>query len=370
MTAADSLLDGLKRIGSMLLGRQDSVSSKDSLLEQLKANPSFDSLVTSGALDKMTLPQGDRLRPMLVICETVNVCNQDCVFCPYSQQTRQKGVMSMDIFARAVKQYAEMGGGVMSVTPVVGDILLDRLLMERVALFESVRNVITPTVTTNLVALHRYDDDQIRRMIQLFKRFHISCYGLTEEENNQITRRNHLPQFLINAKRFIKLWEDCGRACEVRIGFRNLHEHSEESLDKFVMEVFGCKLEHSAIRTYANWGNAMAAQQLPGDAQWVEPRQNSTPCVLLAAAMQIFWDGRVTCCACCDYDASEELALGNIQEESLIDLFNGYQSQALWQAHGSGQLPKICAQCTFHLPLQDLTPEHSVVANPVEFIGG
>lgn len=332
---------------------------------------SDDRLRTSGALEKMRIPGSEaNVRPVLLICETVNVCNQDCVFCPYSQQTRAKGIMPMDLFERVVSQYAEMGGGILSVTPMVGDILLDRHLLSRIEILNRAKPVVTPTVTTNLVGLKRYTDEQVVSLIRTFKRIHISCYGLSPSENLAITRRDHYQKFADSAKRFMQLWESTGESrCELKLGFRNMFEHTQESLESFSATVFGRVLPFSAIHSYANWGNRMTGV-LPGDAEWMEAKQNSTPCVLLAAAMQVYWDGRVTSCACCDYDASDELALGNLYEEDLVSLYNGERSQSLWRAHTTNMLPEICRNCTFHLPLNDLHPEHSLVANPVEFIGG
>lgn len=66
----------------------------------------------------------------------------------------------------------------------------------------------------------------------------------------------------------------------------------------------------------------------------------------------------MSACACCDYDASEQLTLGNIQERTLAELFNDPANAALWRAHGSNQLPPICRHCTFHSPLADLHPDH------------
>ena len=38
-----------------------------------------------------------RHRPVMLICETVNICNNDCIICPYSVHSRSKGTMTMQI---------------------------------------------------------------------------------------------------------------------------------------------------------------------------------------------------------------------------------------------------------------------------------
>ncbi|HEY9759844.1 MAG TPA: SPASM domain-containing protein [Oculatellaceae cyanobacterium] len=369
MSFGNSLISDFKRISAKLFGSTgESGQSNPGLLEIAESLPAYEALFTSGAITRMAL-DGKRLRPILVICETLNVCNQDCVFCPYSQQTREKGVMSLETFKTVVDQYVAMGGGIMSLTPIVGDVLLDRFLMQRLDILEAVKDVIQPTVTTNLVALHRLGDEDVLKMLRLFRRIHISVYGTTAEENLAATRKPHFDDFVRSAKRLMKLWHYSNKACELRLGFRNINNHSDGELAEFVMKVFGEELSFTAINTYANWGNSISGM-LPGDAQWAEQKENTTPCVLLANALQVFWDGRVTACSCCDYDASEQLTLGNVNESHLADIYNGELSQRLWVNHGTEKLPEICRNCTFHLPLKDLSPTHSLVANPVEFIGG
>jgi radical SAM protein with 4Fe4S-binding SPASM domain len=338
------------------------------LYDVAKESPAYSALLTSGILKHMSHDE-HRLRPVLLICETVNVCNQDCIFCPYSDQTRPKGVMSLDTFHKAVTEYADFGGGVLSMTPIVGDVLLDRFLMERLTFLDSLKDVIRPTVTTNLVGLHRLNDEQVKKLLGTFERIHISCYGTTAEENLATTRKPVFDDFVKNADRFARLWKESGKKCEVKLAFRNIYNHTPEELEAFIKQVFGIELPYSAISTYANWGNSIK-RTLPGDAQWAPDTENTTPCVLLATAVQVYWDGRVTACACCDYDASAQLSLGNVNESKLLDIYNGSASREIWQQHGSGALPELCKNCTFHLPVAHLTPEHSLVANPVEFIGG
>jgi radical SAM protein with 4Fe4S-binding SPASM domain len=109
---------------------------------------------------------------------------------------------------------------------------------------------------------------------------------------------------------------------------------------------------------------------LPGHARWVAERENHTACLLLAIALQIYHDGRVSACACCDYNASPELALGSMKESALLELFNSPKNQLIWSAHQSGNLPRICQHCSFHSAMSALSPEHSALTKITNFIGG
>lgn len=277
--------------------------------------------------------------------------------------------MSAEIFATVVDQYIVMGGGFFSLTPTVGDILLDPLLMQRLDVLNRAGTAITSSVTTNLFALDRWDDAEVARLLNSLSLLHVSIYGVTAEENAAITQRQNFQKFIANSRRLIRLWENCGRPCELKLGFRNARDHAPDRLAAFVAETFGTSIPYAATFSYANWGNSVSGK-LPGDAQWLPPRVNSSPCALLATALQVYWDGRASACACCDYDASAELSLGSVTEHTLTELYNGDAADRLWLAHLAGALPSICKQCTFHVPLDSIDENHALAQSPLTFIGG
>jgi hypothetical protein len=325
-------------------------------------------LSASGAVSRMSVP-GGRARPLMLICETINVCNSRCVFCAYEIQSRPKGIMDVDLFSRVVDEYTDMGGGCLSLTPMVGDVLLDYQLPRRIEILSQRRDVISPSFTTNLYALGHRTDEEVRQMLGCLDVLHISCYGLTAEENETITQKRLHATFLAQMRRLLALHDEVGGA-RLRIGFRLLEERTLEELRDFQIESYGRALAvSSASNTYNNWGNAMKGE-LPGSAHYAPARDNTTPCLQLAVALMVFWDGRVSACSCCDYDASRELVVGDLARETLLDAFNGPLSRALWQAHEAGRLPEVCRLCTFHLPLRALASDHIVLRDVQAFIGG
>jgi radical SAM protein with 4Fe4S-binding SPASM domain len=329
-----------------------------------------ETLQTSGALALMSLGGDSRLRPFMLIVETVNICNAECVFCAYTLQTRPKGFMTDALFERTLQQYLEMGGGKISLTPMVGDVLLDRKLPQRMQALRVYASRLAPSVTTNLYALKHWSDDVVAEMLNTFQRVHISCYGITEEENYAITKRRHHATFCHEMQRLLRIKRESQTAAEIVIGFRTIYEYGPEQIAEFQVNSFGEVLASTGVTsTYCNWGNAMRGH-LPGDARWAPDRENHTPCVLLAIALQVYHDGRVSACACCDFDASAELTLGNVSDSTLVELFNGEKSAQIWRAHQLGDMPNICRNCTFHSPMLNLTPAHPVLSNIMDVVGG
>ena len=162
---------------------------------------------SSGLLGKMRQPYSSELRPIMLICETVNVCNAKCVFCPYVQQTRRHGLMSMDLFRKVVAEYGGMGGGFFSLTPMVGDILLDPALPARLEVLAEAHGPISTSVTTNLFALDRFGDKEIRTLLRQMARIYVSVYGTSRAECQMLTRTDQFDKFLDNMRRLVRLWE-------------------------------------------------------------------------------------------------------------------------------------------------------------------
>jgi radical SAM protein with 4Fe4S-binding SPASM domain len=328
------------------------------------------SLVTSGALSAMTTPTRE-LRPLGLICETTNVCNSDCVFCPYSLQTRQFGTMDPDLFSEICRQYVAMGGGPMSLTPVVGDVLLDSKLPSRITMLRRYSDAIQPSVTTNLYALGRHADEVITKLLETFGRLHISVYGITPEENAHITRRKNYLNFVTQARRLSELWERSSRKCSMWVSFRNLYAYAEDTLRRYVGDHFGHAewLQTGTANGYSNWGGRMSGP-LPGDAYWALSSPNHKTCMLLVTAMQVYWDGRVSACSCCDYDAGKDLSLGNVRESTLAEIYNSPTNRTIWEHQEKGQMQPICQNCTFHIPITQLVERRPMGKGWFDFNGG
>jgi predicted O-methyltransferase YrrM len=327
-------------------------------------------LTKSGALSRMH-NKNVQLRPLSLFCETVNICNSECVMCPYTCQTRTKGTMSDELFMEIIRQYAEMRGGYLSLTPMVGDILLDKHIPQRLKLLQEVRDIITPSITSNLFALGSWDDDTVVQMLQTFQMLHVSCYGISPEEHRAITRRDQFDCFLTQMRRLIKLKKESNASAEIAIGFRALYQHAPETVQEFQLREFGQVVKTSGVcSVYCNWGNSMSGP-LPGEAYFQPAGFNTSPCLFLTMAMMVFWNGAVSACACCDFNGDSDLALGELGKDgTLMGLFNGERNHRIWQQHQNSALPRYCERCSFHKPLDSLHDRHPLLVDIYSFIGG
>ncbi len=71
----------------------------------------LDALAGGIFFDLETTLSAMALRPFELHLELTNLCNANCVFCPYQFQERPKQFMPDTIFLKAVGDYVAVGGG-------------------------------------------------------------------------------------------------------------------------------------------------------------------------------------------------------------------------------------------------------------------
>lgn len=95
-------------------------------------------------------------RPFELHLELTNLCNANCVFCPYQFQTRKVQFMPDEVFEKAVGDYVSLGGGSVGLTPIVGDALIDPKFLDRVRYLRALPQVDRIWITTNCILLDKF----------------------------------------------------------------------------------------------------------------------------------------------------------------------------------------------------------------------
>lgn len=312
-------------------------------------------------------------RPIYLRIETVNTCNNNCIICAYRDQSRAKAIMPMPLFRKAVLDYAEMGGGFLSLTPLVGDVLLDRHLLERLQFLRTVPEIRSLGVTTNGAMMHRFDDSDLATILQSFDRLSLSIYGTDALEYEAMTQKPTYQRMLDGIRRVLELYPN-----KVSLEFRLLYKKATEELHDWIMRDVRPRgvpsdryFINSVITDYANWGIYDANNTpLPGDAQWFQSeKQDERPqCLIPLFACIVFSNGNVSFCPCDNFDDTEELRLGNIRDQRLVDLYNSSIARRLWNWRGCGT-PDFCKSCSFHIGLDLLRENPTILTDPHQIVG-
>lgn len=312
-----------------------------------------------------------RFRPLALSIETVNICNNDCVICPYSIQTRKRQAMAPEVFNKVIDDYDALGGGPVTLTPMVGEVFLDKRLEERVQRLRATPSITRVSAITNGSMAHLYDDRELANLIEGFDRLSISVYGLDAEEYEAMSRTPHYERFLDGAARLLRL----GGTRKVSLGARHLKRRSPEEVDAWLggladrAGVAKSEIRFAGASAYANWGVFDTSRPLPFDAEWMAPQTNTEQCALPLISLQVLSDGRVSFCGCADFDGKSELMLGDIRQSTLADLLSGERVRELWRWDKNG-VPEPCKGCTFHMPVRRLAELPSAFTDPLETFGG
>jgi len=306
-------------------------------------------------------------RPIMLICETVNICNHNCIICAYSRMARKKEIMPLLLFEKVLRDYSDMGGGVLSLTPVVGDIFCDQLLLDRIRLVKKYPEITQISFATNAVLSDTLKDRELSFILENVDNVHISIYGMDEEEYSLMTGRDSYNRFLRSMRKMLEITDHH----KMRLGFRFLKKHTDTDIKKWIQNHFGCELRYGFTNSYSNWGNTIRTEQpLPFDGKWKEVKENLPPCLIPLLACQVFSNGNLSFCPCCDYDAIDEFFLGNMKERALLTIYNGKKNRELWSFGKHFQIPLFCKKCTFHIPLNKLAEYEFIFEKPLDFIGG
>jgi MoaA/NifB/PqqE/SkfB family radical SAM enzyme len=156
------------------------------------------------------LAHAGRCRPLMLHVETVNICNLSCIICPYREMTRTRETMPMALFKKIVSDYCEMGGGDVIMTPQVGDVFLDKLLVQRIRLLRQTAAIRSLGFVTNGVNAHVFSDQDLEFIVNSCTRINISVYGLDEEEYAIMSRREQRSSRMVDCiRRMVRLNRDC-----------------------------------------------------------------------------------------------------------------------------------------------------------------
>jgi radical SAM protein with 4Fe4S-binding SPASM domain len=326
-------------------------------------------LIHRAGYRKYLAPAG-KIRPLALTCETTNICNNDCVICAYSSQSRAKGVMSLEVFEKVLNDYSELGGGVLSLTPVVGDVFLDGKLADRLRLAERYPLVDDLSVTTNAIATNRYDDEELRYILNRFRQIQISIYGVDEEEYVAMTRRHTYSQMLTAIDRVLGLFR--GRLVLVS---QLLKRRTLDDVRKWAGATFASLSGTAAQVTirepyndFSNWGILDTTKALPFGATWRPNLTTKKQCLTPLVSFQVFWNGNVSFCPCDDFDNSADLHLGNVLQQSLAEMYGSEKVRRLWNwpAHG---VPEFCKSCSFYQPMETLLRVPGAMSDPRLLMG-
>lgn len=272
---------------------------------------------------------------------TINICNGRCHFCVYrsKENTLPKGTMDMALYRKIIDEAKTIPEIDSIAFSALGEPLLDKHLVERVAYARKARPDWTPfELYTNGVFLTPEKFDALRDA-------GIDSLSISLNATNP---RQH------EAVMGIK-----GQYDKVVSHARYAAKHAQGKVDVIVKAVRNEDRfnESDQVRFYMQWGMRLRPDLLPGIGQCVQEcnwaggnrtMRKLTPdscCGRALTQLSILWDGTVTLCC---YDPLAKYPFGDLKTQTIREIYNSDAYVRFREMHDENRASghPLCRVCT------------------------
>jgi MoaA/NifB/PqqE/SkfB family radical SAM enzyme len=290
--------------------------------------------------------------PVTLKFETTNLCNANCIFCAYQYDTRPKGIMSMELFKRAFKEYIDMGGGNVAFAPMVGEPTLDPYLLKRLSIIKEGSSIKNCYLFTNGILLDKVGITQL--LSSGVNVIHISTAGFDKDMYQRLYRSRKYDRVINNIHEILKKNYEMGKPVRITLEIRH-----DESVRKVLnkqdfkerISPYLDKKHISSLMYFDDWGGLIEKSDLSGSMKLAKPKRGKVPCSRTFSAM-VTWDGKVRACACRSlFEEVDELIIGDLEKSSLEDIWYGDTLKDLRSGFEHGAIPKVCQNCSMYVPV-------------------
>jgi len=292
------------------------------------------------------------LRPFELHLELTNLCNADCVFCPYQFQERKTEVMSDAIFKKAVADYVAAGGGSVGLTPVVGDALIDPSFVSRVKYLRSFPQIDRIWLTTNAILLDRHGVDEVLDLG--LTAITISTAGFDEAMYARVYRNRSYHRMRQNVLKLLERNAARRNPIPVAIALRPDRALKEVMQDPDFQSILAYRPQLDFAWSYATANGRIRRESLPPLMKIRTVSQvKKESCVQLYNGPIVLSNGTVLACSCvASMDAEQDLGIGNILESNLLDLWRSDRLRQLRESFRDGRMNPTCSGCDMYRDLE------------------
>jgi len=294
--------------------------------------------------------------PDRLTIQVTNICNANCTFCGYQYLEDKKGFIDEEIFYSAVDQYQSMGGERINMTPLVGDLLIDKHIFKKLNYIKNKNHFKKVSFYTNGILLNR--KGYAEKLLDCSPTdVAFSVPGFDKDLYERVYRSKAYKQMLRGVHRFIKMNKDAGSPIKVSFALKPDRPDNEvvytEDYCKYI-EPYISEEDLSFVRDLDNWGGSIKESDLTGNmrmAKNIAIEQKTYPCYF-TFFLALLIDGQVRLCGCrfnngTEYDG---LVVGNLKENSLLEIWNSEKTNQIRANFTKKKLNPVCESCTHYAP--------------------
>ena len=249
--------------------------------------------------------------------EVTNRCDAVCVFCPRDLHTRKQGVMDLDLYKRILDEAIEWGGISFVLLSHFGEPFLDPYLFKR-AQYAKDRGMYVATISTGS-RLHK--GNVIDQTLEHFDQIRFSYYGITKDVYEGLQKHLNFETSTRNIHDLIEAKEKNNSRLRIEMNFLLMPENAHQMDDW--LKMYEPLVDAVSVWKPHNWSNGRTYRPMEEDSKVSCGRPFNGP-------LQVQWDGKIV--PCC-YDYNSEIVLGDCNNETLEEVFNGERYEKFRDAH-------------------------------------
>lgn len=293
--------------------------------------------------------------------EPVSFCNLLCKFCSYPKNLHPRTVMEEEMFRHGIDQASAMGYEEIALTPINGDVFMDKNFISRLAYIEN-SAIKSHLFYTNFIAV---DEASIASVLEMKKLryLEISVYGHDLDSFRNITGRGE-PQYrrLVEnlttlERRFAEKQDQLQIVINMRV-YRSfsLVSHPRNELLDIIRQLREAGVTVGVGSQVDNWGGDVTEDDIADiqmDMTYGKNLYRKGPCGLPFDSVQVTATGSVNACAC--RDPRGTLTLGEIGKMPLAEILSPRNPKwtKIIEDHENGRFNDICAACGFYQSIHD-----------------
>jgi len=286
-------------------------------------------------------------RPYELHIELTNVCNANCIFCPYQFQQREHDFMARDVFDKAVGDFVAEGGGTVFLTPLVGDPLIHREVIPWIRDLRAQPKIDRIMMITNCILADRWGPESI--LSSGLTTLIVSTAGFNEAMYRRVYRSTQYQRMRRNVLDLLRINERLGKPVNLVIGLRPDRSLEEVMADPDFQEVLSFDPAIDFTWAFSTSRGRLTRDQLPAPMRLKSSPVKREPCVETLNGPMVLPDGTVIACNCiAAMDALRDLRIGHLLDASLGNIWRSDAARRLRASFGTQELNPTCANCDMY----------------------
>lgn len=289
--------------------------------------------------------------PKKALFNISNVCTSNCIFCAYQYNHDPAMIMSNDLFELCCRQYSELQpNSWISLTPIIGEPFTDKEIFKKIELAKKYK-IKRVEIYSNATLLKKYADEILNsRLDELY----ISFPDFDEREYEIIFRTGQYKNSIEGIYELLKKHRSKNSNLLIRLNIRGRKKleaiNKEKDFVEYIKPFLSDKVTIEVTKNYDNWCGQIKQSDLPQGMRLLKDIKilKGHPCMRLFKVMFLA-NGDVKLCGCrCKETIFDDLVIGNIYSNSLVDIWFNEKVYELRNKFFIGEYPEVCINCTHY----------------------